>query len=385
MRAITIAGFILGIATGVPNSKKAGLDAPSNDIALDAGLSNDTVTVPGLSNLKDRSEPIADADLIRLTEEDLEEVIHAAPDLARSRPKSFCKLISVIVTLAHEQTEASAFCSSYLDIPVIITTETSTSFTTYVFPLTHIIPLTIIRTIDATATVTSGTFTITDATTTATETTVDTVTVSTAITNTVTVTATIEAVSTSTPCASPTVAVLQNTVQQDTGLQDPALQDAKFLKSIKTHHSLQNRGVTSATSVPTPSCLKFHKGGRKILSSACSCLLVSTSTTTTTLVMDEPTTTTAITTVPTTTTQFDKITVISTSTDVETVTVNATSITVTVVLLTPSTFNIYAVSGNAQYNGALFSDSGGGTIGVTIPGFIPPRFSDSKPQTAVPS
>ena len=50
-----------------------------------------------------------------------------APQLAS---KLFCDIVRGLVTVAKQQPQATPFCSSYLQIPVVTKTSTITSFTT---------------------------------------------------------------------------------------------------------------------------------------------------------------------------------------------------------------------------------------------------------------
>lgn len=50
---------------------------------------------------------------------------------ALAAPQPQCLLINAAVNIAHQQPAATSFCSSYLSIPVVTSTATSTTYTTY--------------------------------------------------------------------------------------------------------------------------------------------------------------------------------------------------------------------------------------------------------------
>ncbi|KAI4917429.1 hypothetical protein J4E85_009948 [Alternaria conjuncta] len=233
----------------------------------------------------------------------------------------FCDIVGGLVTVAKQQPQATSFCSSYLKIPVVTKTSTVTSFT---------------ATITATATITSGSITTTDATNTITATDTATATASATITETTTTTETINTVAYSsiTACASP--------------------------------GAVQKRGAYAPPK--KPSCFNNYIEGQA-LSSACKCLAVPTSSTTTTTTLSLPTTITSSVTVPltifATATATDTATVTdtitNTATETSTVTERTTIITGTQQVIAIPTFTVYAIGGDNSGNPIGYA--GGNTVG----------------------
>ncbi|KAH0285473.1 hypothetical protein M436DRAFT_67099 [Aureobasidium namibiae CBS 147.97] len=209
---------------------------------------------------------------------------------------SFCKAVNAVVTAVNEQSSASAFCSSYLSIPVVTTETTST------------------RTGTSTATTA-----VTTRVTTITVTVAATVAVSStsSITNTVTTTATI-------PTGTTTVLVTH---------------DAAACKNPYSASTVQKRTVAVKQK---PACLGSYSIGA-VLSSACSCLSVPTSTTT--VVLSTTSTATVTITASILGTTITTTTATTTTTDVVLAT---TTLTVGTTVLVQATVTSTAVTGTFQ-------------------------------------
>ncbi|KAH6976320.1 hypothetical protein BKA56DRAFT_687986 [Ilyonectria sp. MPI-CAGE-AT-0026] len=235
-------------------------------------------------------------------------------------PKPFCTIVKGLISAAHETAQATAFCSSYLHVPLSTSTSTVTSYTT---------------TVTIHSTITSGQFTTTHATETVTETDTATETDSATVTDYTTTVSTISTVSTTyiTACASPT---------------------APAKRSVK--------GPSK------PGCLGKYQAGQA-LSSACKCLSIKPSTTTKKTTLRTPTTTVVSVTVPhtddvtatATATLVETETMTNTETDVSTVTNYETIYTSTTAVVAIPTFKVYAIGGDN--NGHPFYDIGDGRVG----------------------
>ncbi|RYN63765.1 hypothetical protein AA0118_g4375 [Alternaria tenuissima] len=207
--------------------------------------------------------------------------------------KLFCDVVRGLVTVAKQQTQATPFCSSYLEIPAVTKTSTKTSFT---------------ATITQTNTITSGSITTTATTVTATAEETRTKTASATVTEFTTITSTSTTVSPPTTTLSPRCLTVRD-----------------------------ERKRAAAVATKKPTCLANYIEGQA-LSSACKCLSVPTTSTTWTAVVNIPTTTTTSVTVPRTVvatatiTQTNTATVIVTNTE----TVTSTIVTQTTELIAPT-------------------------------------------------
>jgi hypothetical protein len=208
-----------------------------------------------------------------------------------------CPKLNAAVTSQTQQSTASAFCSSYLNIPVVTSTVTSTS--------------TILTT--STSTYTSGTFTTTDST----------ITVGAVATRTVSTTLTV-------------------TNRPTTTLTQTACLTTSYISSCAptaTAASRRRRGIPAiaAPNVHKPVILAPFNAG-PALSSACACLSVTPSTTFVTASTSSTLTIPASTTVPSTLHATSTLTSTNTITQTTTFTNTVTS-SQTVLLTTTSSVN----------------------------------------------